>query len=75
MLTTFNAARPRRTCSFSAVRFGFRGLSQFQVVHCDVLAVKVAGFPEDHGGVLVGGDRLVKPPHLRQREADSRSRS
>ena len=51
--------------SLSAVCFGFRGLSSFQVAHCSVLAVPVAGLPLDRGGVLVvGGDRLIKPPHL-----------
>jgi hypothetical protein len=34
----------------------------------------VPGLPEDRGGVLVGGDRLRKPPHFRQCERRAVSR-
>ncbi len=40
------------------------GLVRFKVVQHEALAVPVAGFPVDHGRVLVRGDRLLKPARL-----------
>ena len=46
------------------------GLIFFEVVQRNALAVSVAGLPEDRCGVLVGGNRLLKPSHLPKRPAE-----
>ena len=46
-----------------------RGPNRFHVIQRDALAVPVPGLPEDRGRVLEGADRLLKPPHQRQRQA------
>src|SRR5438876_1189150 len=44
--------------------------SRFEIGQCLSLAGTVAGLPEDGGGVLVGGDRLLEPPHPLQRHTE-----
>src|SRR6266704_1925105 len=41
-----------------------------QILQGDDLAVPVAGLAEEGGGVLVGGDGLLEPPHLLQGQAE-----
>src|ERR1700722_17271389 len=46
----------------------------FQVAQRDALPVLVAGLPEDRDRILVSGDRLLEPLHLRQHEAEADQR-
>src|ERR1035441_1025212 len=63
-------ATARRPCAWPPKSGLLRGPGPLKILQRDALAVLVAGLPEDGGGVLVGGDRLVEPPHLPQGNAE-----